>query len=242
MSSATTPFPYGDWVRARTELLEALEGSCFYAVLLGASGMGKTCLFRDLEARLDRRRHHAVYLASSRASVTGIVRLLAHHLHLRPRRSYLETLFALTQTLAVHGARIVLWLDEAEQLDLATLERLRTLVEADPAAPSFSVVLSGGPELGGRLDSPRLLALARRITPRCTLAGLRRDELDGFLVHRFGAAAAARLPTSIRDELFERTSATPALLDRVVRRLLARHPQGAIDDDEVRASLDTASL
>jgi type II secretory pathway predicted ATPase ExeA len=203
--------------------------------------MGKTCLFRELEAQLDRRRHHAVYLASSRASVTGIVRLLARHLHLRPRRSYLETLSALTQTLAVHSARIVLWLDEAEQLDLATLERLRTLVEADPAAPSFSVVLSGGPELASRLDSPRLLALARRITPRCTLAGLRRDELDGFLVHRFGVGASKRLPASIHDELFERTSATPALLDRVVRRALARH-QGAIDDDEVRASLDQAGL
>ena len=236
------PFPYADYVHAKTALLDALEGPCFYALVVGASGTGKTCLVREIAAEIDRRRHHVAYLSSARASVTGIVHLLARRLHLRPRRSHLECVEALTQVMAAQTARLLLWMDEAEQVDTATLEQLRTLVEADPAAPSFSVVLAGQPALQSRLDAPRLGALARRITLRCRLSGLRRDELDAFVAHRFGADGAARIPRSVHDDLFERTSAVPALLDGVVRRLLALSHQGVIDDDEVRAILDSAGL
>ena len=241
MSGDAQPFAYGDYVRAKQDLLKALSGPCFYALVLGVSGTGKTSLYRELTAQLDRRRHHSVYLSSSRASVTGIVRLLARRIHLRPRRSYLETLEAVTQILTAQTACMLLWLDEAEQLDAAMLETLRTLVEADPVAPSFSVVISGHPALQSRLEAPRLCALARRISPRCTLAGLRRNELEAFLEHRFGDGAG-RLQPSIHDELFERTAATPGVLDRVVHHLFDRHHQGVIDDDEVRAALDADGL
>jgi len=236
------PFPYADYLHAKAALLDALEGPCFYALVVGASGTGKTCLVRELDAELDRRRHHIAYLSSARASVTGIVHLLTRRLHLRPRRSHLECVEALTQVMAAQSAHLLLWIDEAEQVEMATLERLRTLVEADPAAPSFSVVLAGQPTLSSRLDAPRLGALRRRLTLRCRLSGLRRDELDDFLVHRFGADGAAAIPRRAHDDLFERTSAVPALLDSVVRRLLATSQKGVIDDDQVRAILDVAGL
>jgi len=236
------PFPYADYAHANSALLDALDGPCFYALVVGASGTGKTCLVRQLSAELDRRRHHIAYLSSARASVTAIVHLLARRLHLRPRRSHLECVEALTHVMAAHHARLLLWLDDAEQVALSTLEQLRTLVEADLAAPSFNVVIAGQPALQSRLDSPRLSALARRITLHCRLPGLHRDELDAFLVHRFGSNNAARLPRSVHDELFERTNAVPALVDSVVRRLLALPHQGAIDDDQVRTILDRAGL
>jgi type II secretory pathway predicted ATPase ExeA len=135
-----------------------------------------------------------------------------------------------------------LWLDDADQIPSTTLAELRTLVEAVPAAaPLATVVLAGSLALLSRLEDPALFALKRRIALCCTLAGLRRGELDPFLEHRFGAAHR-RVGASIRDELFERTGAAPAVLDRLVGQILARQPQGAIDDDEVRAALDSAGL
>lgn len=236
------PFPYADYVGAQKDLREALDGPCFYGLVAGASGTGKTSLVRQLIAQSDRRRHQIVYVSSARASVTGIVHLLARRLHLRPRRSYLECVEALTQVMAAQTAHLLLWIDDAEQTGSATLEQLRTLVEADPLSPSFSVVLAGQPELQSRLETPRLWALWRRIRLHCRLTGLRRDELEPFFIHRFGAEAAARLPQSVLDDLFERTSANPALLDGVVRRLLALPHQGVINDDEARAILDKAGL
>jgi MSHA biogenesis protein MshM len=236
------PFPYADYVQAKDELFEALDGPCFYALVAGASGTGKTSLVRQLIAQSDRRCHQIVYVSSARATVTGIVHLLARRLHLRPRRSYLECVEALTQVMAAQTAHLLLWVDDAEQVDIATLEQLRTLVEADPLSPSFSVVLAGQPALQSRIEAPRLWALWRRIRLHCRLTGLRRDELEPFFIHRFGAAAAARLPLSVMDDLFERTSAIPALLDTIVRRVLALSNQGVINDDEIRTILDNAGL
>jgi len=108
-------------------------------------------------------------------------------------------------------------------------------------AQLFSVVLSGLPQLLAALDVPALFPLKRRIGLRRTLAGLRRDELEPFLGHRFGTADAGRVPSAVLDELFERTQATPALIDSVVRKALAAK-QGPIDPEEIRATLDVNGL
>jgi type II secretory pathway predicted ATPase ExeA len=91
------------------------------------------------------------------------------------------------------------------------------------------------------LESPSLFPLKRRIGLRLVLAGLRRDELDAFVVHRFGAAEAARLGDDLRDELFERTQAAPALIDRTVHRALAAG-DGPVYMEQIRAVLDSFSL
>jgi type II secretory pathway predicted ATPase ExeA len=242
-SGDARPFPYADYAKAKSALCEALIGPRVYALLLGGSGMGKTRLAKDIGSVLDQRRHHLLYVAAYRASLAGIVHLCASRLHLRLRRSHLQTVVVLAETLGAQTRNLTLWLDDADQLASGCLTQLRTLVEATgAAAPVMSIVLAGPPALRTRLSSPELFSLRRRIALECMLAGLRRDELAPFLEHRFGAAAAARLPESVRDELFERTQAAPALLDRVVRQILGRRPQGAIHDDEVRDLLDRIEL
>ena len=105
----------------------------------------------------------------------------------------------------------------------------------------MTVVFSGLPDLATKLEAPVLFPLKRRIAHRCTLTGLRRDELDPFLEHRFGSQEAQRIPPSGRDDLFERTQAAPALIDQVTRHALARS-NGIIDPEVVRAVLDTHGL
>jgi len=117
-----SPFPYGDYVEARTTLLRAVRGRPFYALLAGASGMGKTCLLRDLANSLDRHRHHVVYVSSSRASLVGVVRFLAQSLHVSPRRTYLETVQVLAEAIQAQTAHLLLWVDEAHEVDTTTLQ------------------------------------------------------------------------------------------------------------------------
>ena len=112
------------------------------------------------------------------------------------------------------------------------------LAESSPSAELLmSIVLSGLSELQERLNAPALFPLKRRLSLRWTLAGLHRDELDPFLVHRFGSRDAQRLPQHLRDELFERTQAVPALIDQVVRHALAQSDQ-SVDPEVLRAILD----
>ena len=148
----------------------------------------------------------------------------------------------LGEAIQAQNSHLLLWVDEADQVEQATLQEIRMLAESHLGiAQLFSVVLSGLPQLLAALDVPTLFPLKRRIGLRWTLAGLRRDELEPFLVHRFGTADASRVPSAVLDELFERTQATPALIDSVVRKALAAN-QGPIDPEEIRATLDVNGL
>lgn len=239
---SASPYPYGDYVEARTALQRALRGRPFYGLVAGASGMGKTCLLRDLAQSLDRHRHHVVYVSSSRASLVGVVRFLAQSLHVSPRRTYLETVQVLAEAIQAQTAHLLLWVDEAHEVDTPTLQEVRMVAEADLGAEQIlSVVLSGLPSLITHLDAPRLFPLKRRIALRLKLEGLRRDEVDPFLEHRFGSSEAHRVPDAVRDELFERTQAAPALIDSVVRQALATST-AKLDPEAIRAILDRQAL
>ena len=248
VSTATTvgpsarPFPYNDYVEARQALQRALRGKPFYALVAGASGMGKTSLLRDIAAGLDRHRHHIVYVSSSRASLVGVVRFVAQSLHVSPRRTYLETVQVLTEAIRAQTAHLLLWVDEAHEVDPATLQEVRMVAEADLGAEQIlSVVLSGLPSLLALLDTPELFPLKRRIALRLRLDGLRRNELGPFLEHRFGSADAQRAPEAVRDELFERTQAAPAVIDSILRQAFTTST-GKLDPDAIRAILDKQAL
>lgn len=237
-----SPFPYADYVGAKSTLSAALKGSCFYALLTGSSGMGKTELVRDITASLDTHRYQLVYLASPNISLVSIVRLLATRLHVGARRSYLETVDVVAETIAAQTAHMLIWLDEADQLACDTLAEIRTLAEHTLSTQQLiSVVFCGLPALRSKLEAPALFPLKRRIVYRCTLTGLHRDELDPFVEHRFGQSQAQRIAPSARDELFERTQAAPALIDRVCRHALAKTTE-SLNPELMRAILDTHGL
>ena len=236
------PFPYRDYVGAKSALMAALTARPFYGQVTGPSGSGKTSLVRDLSATVDRHQYQVIYLSCSKASLLGIVRFLAQALRVTPRRSCLETSRALSDAIKAHPARFLLWVDEAEALGADTLGEIRTLAESDHEhGQLFSLVLCGLPELRSLLDATPLFPLKRRITLRCSLEGLRRDELGSFLVHRFGSDAS-RLPEPLRDEIFERTRATVALVDRVARHALNRAGNSVVTDEHLREAIDVTGL
>ena len=236
------PFPYADYESARKGLRQALGGPGFYALFTGSSGMGKTCLFKQIAKTLDRHRHHMLYLSSSKASLVGIVRFVAQKVHVTPRRSIIETIDLLSEAVLALPAHLVLWIDEADQLEPSILHEIRIFSECCPEASQlFSVVLSGLPTLNGLLDAPALFPLKRRISHAFALAGLRRDELEPFLTYRFGSSDFGRLPAETFDELFERTLATPAIIDALGRRLLDSTDK-PIGPEDLRVALDKSGL
>ena len=241
LSPNPAPFPYRDWTTAKEELEAALRRGTCYGLVTGASGTGKTSLCHALTAALDELRSQLLYLSASRVSLLSVVRYVAQVLRVPPRRSSVETTKALVDVIKDRTLRPVLWVDEADRLPVATLTELRSLIEFDPAPqPLLSLILSGPPELKTQLEAPELFALKRRLVVRVTLDGLRRDELDGFLAHRFGDAAR-RVPPSLKDELFERTRGAPALVDRVMAFALARTAK-TLGDAELREALDVTGL
>lgn len=234
------PFPYEDFQQALGILKSALARTTAYALVTGESGSGKTTLLRCLAAQLDRRRFHILYLSHGQPSPSSFVRLLAESFHLPARRTRAETSRLLVQTLRNQPTRVLLSIDEAQPLADETLQEIRLLAEADPdGLPLFSVILCGLPSLRERLLAPHLFPVWRRLRPRVTLTGLRRDELPAFLTHHLGKDGLARFePPAALDVLFEQARGLPALIRDRAEDCLKACPKGTLSAPQVAEILD----
>ncbi len=237
--SPRSPFIYQDFKEAFTSLKSALTQGVSYALLLGESGTGKTTLLRALNAKLDRRRFHILYLCHGQPSPSGLARVLAEALHLPMRQTRAETSRLLVQTLRNLPTRLLFWIDEAQSMRDDTLHELRLLSEADlEGPPLFSVLLIALPDLKDRLLAPHLFPLWRRITTRVTLTGLLREELRPYLSHSFSQHPVERFSDDALSIIFEQARGIPALTQSFAAHCLKTCPQGKITTDLMAEALD----
>jgi general secretion pathway protein A len=110
--------------------------------------------------------------------------------------------------LAAHadGRRIIVIVDEAQNLSADVLEQVRLLTNLEtPTQKLLQIILIGQPELRELLDRTELRQLAQRITGRYHLEPLSPDETRGYVRHRLRVAGAV-------EEIF-----TPSALTEVHR-------------------------
>src|SRR4029079_1845224 len=90
---------------------------------------------------------------------------------------------------ARRGGRAGVIIDEAQHLHPVLLEQLRLWSNLDgDAPPLLQVVLSGQPELETLLGRPEMRQVRQRVSRRCELTGLERDEVAEYIDHRLTLA------------------------------------------------------
>lgn len=220
------PFPFADFLRAQKALGRALQSADdTYLLLTGETGTGKTALLKDLTHKtLDRFRHRLVYFShAQQLGATGLIRVLARTLRVRPGRSHPETVQALVAHLQDEPQQIWIWFDEAHVLPEETLTEARSLAESHLGGEShLHILLCGLPPLRERIQA--MTPLWRRIVVREELNGLTRDELPAFLDHHFGKTTRERFCDDGLSLLFERGRGIPGLLLPTLRATLRSAP------------------
>jgi general secretion pathway protein A len=89
------------------------------------------------------------------------------------------------------GQRVVVIVDEAQNLSPDVLEQVRLLTNLEtPTQKLLQIILIGQPELREVLKRVELRQLAQRITGRYHLAPLTRAETAGYVRHRLGVAGS----------------------------------------------------
>ena len=87
------------------------------------------------------------------------------------------------------GGKAVVIIDEAQHLHPVLLEQLRLWSNLDgDGPPLLQVVLSGQPELDVLLGRPEMRQVRQRVSRRCELTGLERDEVAEYIDHRLTVA------------------------------------------------------
>jgi general secretion pathway protein A len=163
-------------------------------VLTGKVGTGKTTLLQAFRRGLDEDTAVA-YVFNTMLSFDGIVEYLLEDLAIaKPAESPAARLAALSNFLLEReraGQKTTLIIDEAQNLDAATLEQVSMLSNLE-RAPSklLQIFLVGQPDLAAKLDHRDFRHLQTRISLRCRLLPLDADETHEYIRGRLEVAGA----------------------------------------------------
>jgi general secretion pathway protein A len=197
---------------ALAHLLYGINESGGFIQLTGEVGTGKTTVVRTLLSRVP---HHAdvAVILNPRVTPSEFLLTICEELGLSigesDRNSVKQMVDALNRRLLqahAEGRRIIVLVDEAQNLGIDVLEQVRLLTNLEtPTQKLLQIILIGQPELRELLDRTDLRQLAQRITGRYHLKPLSREETKGYVRHRLRVAGAT-------EEIF-----TPAALSEVHR-------------------------
>ena len=179
---------------------QASEGG--FALVMGPPGSGKSSALRLLEKRLSALPDVTVgILSRPQCGIADLYRELGHlfGVKLAPHNRWAgaKVLRELWQAhIDASLIRPVLLVDEAQELQPATLTELRLLASKDlDSCPLLTIVLCGDGRLVDKLKLPDLLPVASRIRGRLLLDEVPRDERIACVRHALAAAGNLKLMT-----------------------------------------------
>ena len=182
---------------ALAHLLYGINESGGFIQLTGEVGTGKTTVVRTLLSRVPQHADVAVIMNPRVTPVEFLLTIceeLGLPIEAADRDSVKQMVDALNhRLLSAHaeGRRIIVIVDEAQNLSAEVLEQVRLLTNLEtPTQKLLQIILIGQPELRELLDRNDLRQLAQRITGRYHLKPLSREETQGYVRHRLRVAGA----------------------------------------------------
>lgn len=191
-----------------------------FVVITGEIGSGKTTLIQKLLSALDDRVVVARIYHTQLDEIEFLQAFLVD-LGLEPfGLSKVQMLgrlneFFLDQYAA--GKRIVLIVDESQNLSRRVLEEIRLLSGLETYQEKIlNVILVGQPELNELLDAPGMEQLVQRVRLRFHIRPFDAMETRAYVEHRLGVAGAKRqdiFTSDAYDPLYRYTGGTPRLIN-----------------------------
>jgi general secretion pathway protein A len=179
-----------------------------FILLSGEIGTGKTTLIKQLLTQLETDMEVAV-IFNTNVSAEQLLELILNEFELKPeargKASYLDTLNQFLIGKHGSGHRVLLIVDEAQNLSQEALEEIRMLsnLQTDKD-PLLQILTVGQPGFRTRLQHPSLAQLAQRIVVSYHLAPLSLEETKSYISHRLKVAGGKN------DQLF-----TPEAVERI---------------------------
>ncbi|MFP6623225.1 MAG: AAA family ATPase [Myxococcota bacterium] len=218
-------------------LLYGIDQSEGFISVTGEVGTGKTTICRTLLERLGAETEVAFLFNPSRSGIELLQDISAEFGLESGGLSRSELGAQLNRFLLrkkQEKRRVLLIIDEAQNLSESTLEQVRLLSNLETASQKLiQILLLGQPELDRKLDSPELRQLRQRISVRWGLNPLTAKETREYVRHRVHVAAGAErnlFSAGALRAIYKRTQGVPRLVNVLCDRVLlagyvARAPQ-----------------
>jgi general secretion pathway protein A len=226
---------------ALAHLVYGINEAGGFIQLTGEVGTGKTTVVRSLLAQAPKNAEIALIL-NPRMTPAEFLLAICEELGISVERRSEGSLKDLVDLLSFHllkahaeGKRIVLVVDEAQNLSVEVLEQVRLLTNLETETQKLlQIILIGQPELRELLDRTELRQLAQRITGRYHLDPLSGDEAAAYVRHRLRVAGATRevFSNGALREIRRLSGGVPRLINIISDRALL----GAFTEDRHLAS------
>jgi len=161
--------------------------------VVGEVGSGKTMLCRMLQTILPEK-IESIYLANPSVAPEDVLHAIAFELQLKlprdaDRLKVMQALQAYLLARYAEGRQVVIFVEEAQGMPLATLEEIRLLSNLETKQDKLlQIVLFGQPELDDNLNQEHIRQLRERITHRFNLGPLQTRDVGEYLIFRLRAA------------------------------------------------------
>lgn len=203
-------------------------GTGGFVQLTGEVGTGKTTLCRLLLEQLPEKTRVALLL-NPLLNPVELLETICEELQVDivdahgSLKTLTDRLNAYLLKAHAEGQRVVVIIDEAQNLSVDSLEQVRLLTNLETATQKLmQIILLGQPELRELLDRPDLRQLAQRITARYHLTPLETDETEIYVRHRLHVAGSERIPFTrlALKTLHKRAGGVPRLINVIADRAL----------------------
>lgn len=206
-----------------------------FIVITGEVGSGKTTLVGHVLQSIDPSRMTAARLVSTQIADADLLRLVCDAFGIAiPSPAKSDALAAIETFLheeARAGRRVLLIVDEAQNLAISALEELRMLSNFQLGETSLmQIFLLGQPEFRATLASARLEQLRQRVIATHHLEAMLPEEVEPYLIHRLslvGWKEDPALAPSVYDALWQASAGVPRRINTIASRLLLH---GAVEE------------
>ncbi len=178
---------------ALAHLTYAIAQGDGFVEITGEVGTGKTTLCRAFVEGLDENTEVA-YIFNPKLNSIQLLKAINDEFGIPSDGDNTKDLIDILNTFLMkkrsEGKKVILLIDEAQNLSTEVLEQLRLLSNLETSTSKLlQIILVGQPELGEMLDSHDLRQLGQRITLSCHINPLTVRETREYIQHRINIAS-----------------------------------------------------
>ncbi len=199
-----------------------------FVIVIGKPGTGKTMLVKELVKSFNTENLTIGVIVSSQIGAYDLLKIISETFRISHNGEEKSTLLTKIHQFFVQqekeGKRVLMIVDEAQNLPKDSLEELRMLTNFElNGKPLFQIFLVGQPELSETLFLPEMEQLRQRVVATYQLKPLNKEETKNYILFRLVKAGWMQSP-QFHEAAFEKichyTKGIPRRINTLCDRVL----------------------